>query len=477
MMWFLLTLTAIPLIVYFYLIKNHNYWKIRNVAYAKPVFFFGNILDIIKRKKHTSEMLKTLYESTTAPYLGFFMFDQPYLLIRDLDLIKNILITDFDNFSDRPAVTSKNDPVGSKLLFLLKGKAWKDLRKSSNSLFTISKIKRLIPLINKIGDDLVEHIEKNLDQDVVDGRLVTLNFGIDMISSCVFGIEVDALKGSESIFGCTNCVVFLFSKVVNLLNATFLDKTASNTLSNIFNRVCEERSVSGIKRSDFVDFLNIATMNGDKLDDEYKAGFAIQMLLAGYETTGTTTSFLLYELCHHIDVQKRLRIEVENVLKNNNNNITYEAINQMTYMGMVINEIVRKYPVLGFLDRLPLNDYRVPGTNFTIEKGIPVVIPVFALHRDGRYFPEPEKFDPERFSQANKFSIPTYAYMPFGEGLRYCIGNQLALLTIKIFMIKILSNFNIVCCKDTPKCMKFDPSAILLCPQNGELKIKFTKIS
>ncbi|KAF5308488.1 hypothetical protein FQR65_LT06152 [Abscondita terminalis] len=394
---------------------------------------------MIKGKEQTSEMLKTLYESTTAPYIGFFMFDQPYLLIRDLDLIKNILITDFDYFSDRGAVTSEKDAVGSKLLFLLKGAAWRDLRRSSTCLFSMNKIKSLVPLINKIGDDLIEHLDKHLEKDVVDGRFLGLNFGVDVISSCVFGFEANALKGSNSIFvksalklfevtinrGIQIVLCFFSPKLVNLLNLTFTDFTATSTLSSIFLRVCKDRKTTGTKRGDFVDILNTMTMNGEELDDEHMAGLAIQMLLAGHETSGTTVGFLLYELCYNVDVQNRLREEVKNVLKDNDSKISYETINQMTYLDMVINE--------------------------------------------------PEKFDPERFSPDNKNSIPTCAYMPFGEGLRFCIGNQLALLTIKIFMIKILTNFNIVCCKDTPKSIKFDPSSILLCPQKGELKVKLIR--
>ncbi|KAF5308486.1 hypothetical protein FQR65_LT06150 [Abscondita terminalis] len=489
-MWFFLAIAFISLILYFYLKRNDNYWKHRGIPYTKPVFFFGNILNMIKGKEQTSEMLKTLYESTTAPYIGFFMFDQPYLLIRDLDLIKNILITDFDYFSDRGAVTSEKDAVGSKLLFLLKGAAWRDLRRSSTCLFSMNKIKSLVPLINKIGDDLIEHLDKHLEKDVVDGRFLGLNFGVDVISSCVFGFEANAVRCSNSVFvksalkllevtisrGIQTVLCFFSPKLVNLLNLTFTDVTATSTLSSIFLRVCKDRKATGTKRGDFVDILNTMTMNGEELDDKHMAGLAIQMLLAGHETSGTTVGFLLYELCYNVDVQNRLHKEVKNVLKDNDNKISYETINQMTYLDMVINKILRKYPVVGFLDRICLTNYRVPGTNYTIEKGIPVIIPVYALHQDDRYYSEPEKFDPERFSPDNKNSIPTCAYMPFGEGLRYCIGNQLALLTIKIFIIKILANFNIGCCKDTPKFIKFDTSSILLCPQKGELKVKLIRI-
>ena len=88
-------------------------------------------------------------------------------------------------------------------------------------------------------------------------------------------------------------------------------------------------------------------------------------------------------------------------------------------------ETLRKYPPLTFLSRLCNKDYTIPETNLVVEKGIQVVIPVLGLHRDPKYFPDPEKFEPERFSDEAKRHRPNYVYLPFGEGQRICIGMYL----------------------------------------------------
>jgi cytochrome P450 family 6 len=89
----------------------------------------------------------------------------------------------------------------------------------------------------------------------------------------------------------------------------------------------------------------------------------------------------------------------------------------------VLKETLRKYPPLPTLNRECSREYRIPGTNVTVEKGIHVVIPVEAIHNDPQYFPEPDRFDPERFSDEAKSKRHHYVYLPFGEGPRICIGN------------------------------------------------------
>jgi hypothetical protein len=94
----------------------------------------------------------------------------------------------------------------------------------------------------------------------------------------------------------------------------------------------------------------------------------------------------------------------------------------------VFTETLRKYPILPFLDRMSCSDYELPAANgngiLTLPAGTSVYIPVLALHHDPTYFPEPEKFDPDRFTEENKESRPNYTYMPFGEGQRKCIGKD-----------------------------------------------------
>ena len=91
---------------------------------------------------------------------------------------------------------------------------------------------------------------------------------------------------------------------------------------------------------------------------------------------------------------------------------------------MVVHETLRIYQTLSWVDRLPKTNYTFPGTKITIEKGTPIILPMRALHMDSKFFPNPDIFDPERFSEENKKNITPFTYFPFGQGPRNCIGKK-----------------------------------------------------
>lgn len=127
---------------------------------------------------------------------------------------------------------------------------------------------------------------------------------------------------------------------------------------------------------------------------------------------------------------------------------------------MVVSETLRMYPPLGFLDRIAGQDYKVPNSDLTIEKGTPVIISMIGMHYDPEYFPDPEKFDPERFSEENKKNRPAYVYFPFGEGPHVCIGLRLGLLQSKLGLIHLLKQYEYSPSEKTCIPMRLDPKGL-----------------
>lgn len=125
-----------------------------------------------------------------------------------------------------------------------------------------------------------------------------------------------------------------------------------------------------------------------------------------------------------MDIQNRLRDELKQAIDDNNGFLTYEMISSLEYLDMVINESLRMFPPAYNLLRLCDQDFKIPDTDLVIPKGTDVWINIYSHHRDPEYFPQPEKFDPERFSaEMNKF-LPSVAFIPFGAGPRKCIGGE-----------------------------------------------------
>ncbi|RZB40136.1 p450 domain containing protein [Asbolus verrucosus] len=159
--------------------------------------------------------------------------------------------------------------------------------------------------------------------------------------------------------------------------------------------------------------------------------------------------FMSYELGVNPDVQERLIREVDETMETCNGKLTYEALLSMKYMDMVVSESLRKWPNAVTTDRLCIKPYTIQAKNadekpLLLEKNTTVWIPIFALHRNPQHFPDPDKFDPERFNDENKGNIKPYTYLPFGAGPRNCIGSRFALLETKTLFFYILSKFEIV---------------------------------
>ncbi|XP_008336093.1 cytochrome P450 4V2-like [Cynoglossus semilaevis] len=121
--------------------------------------------------------------------------------------------------------------------------------------------------------------------------------------------------------------------------------------------------------------------------------------------------------------------------------VNTDDLKKLKYLECVIKEALRLFPSVPFFARTICEDCHIKG--FKIPKGANAIIVTYALHRDPRYFPEPEEFRPERFLPENSVGRPPYAYIPFSAGLRNCIGQRFALMEEKVVLSSILRKFTI----------------------------------
>lgn len=123
----------------------------------------------------------------------------------------------------------------------------------------------------------------------------------------------------------------------------------------------------------------------------------------------------MHLLAHHQDVQDKARLSIQEVLDRHNGEWCYDAIMEMTYLEQIIEESMRIYPPVAQIFREANEDYQLPN-GAILPKGFQVVIPVLGLHRDPEIYPEPMRFDPNRFSREEKSKRHPFAFIPFGEG-------------------------------------------------------------
>lgn len=171
------------------------------------------------------------------------------------------------------------------------------------------------------------------------------------------------------------------------------------------------------------------------------------------DTIVYTLSFLIHELAVNEDVQQRLYDEVARTNETlNGAQITYRSLQSMDYLDMVVSETLRKWSVNTMLDRIVTKDYTLlnsDGGKVALTPGEIVRIPVLAIHHDPKCYRNPEQFDPDRFSAANRAAIDPMTFLPFGIGPRACISSRFVLLQVKLNVFCLLTRFRVERCKKT----------------------------
>lgn len=195
--------------------------------------------------------------------------------------------------------------------------------------------------------------------------------------------------------------------------------------------------------------------------------FKVVFFLAGFETSSSVATFALYELAINHDLQNRLRNEIEEVLAKYNDEVTYDSLMDMKYLDMVFKETLRKYPVVDTQFRQCSKDFKIQNSHLTIPKDTLVILSSHALHHDERFYEDPSKFDPERFTDENIKKRHPFVYIPFSEGPRICIGSRFGIMQTKIAIVKILQSFKISASGKTNIPVTFAPSSVFQSPVGG----------
>ncbi|XP_015379194.1 PREDICTED: probable cytochrome P450 6a13 [Diuraphis noxia] len=494
--WWINVITSCTIIVtigYYFCVSTFKKWEKLNVPYIKPIPFFGNFLKVAIGKEHHLEFYdKIYYEFAGHKYGGLYQMRTPILMIRDPEIINDVLIKDFSYFPDRGFTSDFAANPLSNNLFLMENPQWKTIRNKLSPAFTSGKLKTMYDQIKECGDEMMKNINTNLNKNSneIEIRDIMGKYSTDVIGTCAFGLKLNAINDDESPFRKYGKLIFkpslrsLFRELCVLISPALLKiirvKDFPTDATDFFHKAFKEtltyRIENKIVRNDLVNCLmqarNDLVLNKDlpeheKFTESQIVANAFIMFAAGFETVSTTVSYCLYELALNKSIQDRVRQEIQLKLAKNDGHINHEFLMDLNYLDMVIAETLRKYPPLVFLLRKASQKYRFPNDSLIIEKYQKIVIPIYAIHHDSKYYTEPEKFIPERFSAEEKAKRPSGIYLPFGDGPRICIGKRFAEMEMKLAFVEILTKFEVTSCEKTEIPLKYSKKTLTLVPQHG----------
>uniref|UniRef100_V5GTA8 Putative cytochrome P450 6a14 n=1 Tax=Anoplophora glabripennis TaxID=217634 RepID=V5GTA8_ANOGL len=477
---------------YAYIKWKYSYWSRKNIPYIEPSFPFGNLPNPFfgGNPESFGDRTTQLYKEAKAKgyrHLGmYFMLRKAYLVV-DLELVKNVMTKDFQHFVDRGVYTNEKDDPLSAHLFALEGKKWRNLRTKLTPTFTSGKMRAMFQTLVDCGLVLEQYIEGlSNTKEPINIKDVLGCFSTDIIGSCAFGLDCNSFEDPNSPFREYGKKIFQpysklrsFFRILMLQNYSlariFGVRQTKKEASDFFMKVVED-TIAYRKKNNYVrnDFLQLLTNSkegkendGDMLTMNEIVAQSYVFFIAGFETSSSAMTFALFELSMHPEIQDKVRDEIRTVLAKHDNQMTYDSLNELKYMGQVIDETLRKYAPLSFLTRECVEDYKVPGEDFVVEKGTRVLIPVRGIHYDEEFYPNPEKFDPERFTEENKKNRSQYTFLPFGEGPRICIGLRFGIMESKVGLTSILRKFKVTLNEKTEVPLKMNPRAIVTTSEGG----------
>lgn len=427
---------------------------------------------------------------------------RPIYLVRDPDLFKQMAIKDFESFENHKFVIDpKLDSLIGNTIFSMSGKKWRDMRSTLSPAFTGRKMRGMFELIRECAEEAADCLQRNPatvgGSNFLEMRGFLARYANDVIASCAFGLKINSHKDRDNRFYTIGrrfqqlssakafLKILLQRSVPWLLYAfgiEFIDSDIREFFSDTILWNIEERQARGIHRADIIDQLmherkpTVSNADGTlqktfNFSDKEIVANCFVFFLAGFDTSTWFLTASTYQLALHKDIQLRLIDEIDDVHRTlNGRPITYENLRGMTYMDMVINEILRINPPAVYIDRVCTKDYVLDDgaeLNLLIKKGTELWIPIHCYHHDANYFPNPLVFDPERFSDENRCQINPSAFIPFGSGPRACIGSRFAVMEIKALLYFLLLNFTFEITNDTEIPMKLISSAFGVQPANG----------
>ncbi|CAG9824138.1 unnamed protein product [Phaedon cochleariae] len=491
-MWTILLIISLVMLIYYYTIKPLYYWKNRGVKQGPMLRAYLDNFFAIFRRQSAAHLIQNMYHSfTDSRYFGFYQFNVPTLMVTDTELIKLIMIKDFDYFTDhRSFVPADIDPLWGKNLFALTGAEWRQMRPTLSPSFTSSKMKGMFFLMKDCAETFVRHfLDKNEDVVTVEIKDVMTRYCNDVIATTSFGIEVNSLDQPDNEFyrmgkKATNFQSFskqmrfigyvISPTIYRLLGLRLFEDDVETFFKSLVDDTIKIREEKGIVRHDMIHLLmearkgiqeneekgmadtgfatveeaNLGKISRELTNEDITAQ-ALVFFFAGFDSVSSMMCFLAYELVANPEIQDKLREEISKTLEMCKGKLTYEALVNMKYMDMVFSEVLRKWPINIATDRVCTKPYTIEPVlpdeqPVHLEKGTYILFPQYGIQHDPELYPEPERFDPERFNDENKANIKPCSYLPFGLGPRNCIGSRFALLEVKILFFNVLANFDIV---------------------------------
>jgi len=376
--------------------------------------------------------------------LVYFKFGpQPMFLVNNPDYIRDVLITHNGKFMKSEGLQRAKRLLGEGLL-TSEGEFHLRQRRLAQPAFHRQRIANYATTMVEYAARACEEWRAGETRDVAREmmRLTLAIAGKTLFDADVEGEADEIGKALTTTFELFNTLTLPFRQVLERLplpaSKRFLK--ARERLDATIYRIINERRASGEDRGDLLSMLIEARDeegDGSGMTDEQLRDEAMTIFLAGHETTANALTWTWYLLSQHPESEARFHAEVDEVL--NGALPTAEDFPRLRYTEMIFAEAMRLYPPAWVFGRRALGDYQING--YAVPARSILLMSPYIIHHDPRFFPDPYRFDPERWTPEARESRPKFSYFPFGGGPRLCIGESFAWMEGALVLATIAQRF------------------------------------
>jgi len=366
------------------------------------------------------------------------------LLLYHPDTIEEVLVTRNRDFVKSPGVRVLRPLLGEGLL-LSEGSTWLRQRRLVQPAFHRQRLAGY-------GEIMTAYAERRLadwkDSQVIDVHAEMMALTLQIVGKTLF--DADVSDQTDAVGHAANVLMELFGARLRSFRllpdwaptpANLRSGRAIRRLDEVVYRMIAARRASGEDRGDLLSILLHAqdADQGTRMTDRQVRDEAMTLFMAGHETTAVALSWTWYLLARHPEVEARLAEELSTVLAGRAP--TLADLPKLTYAERVVTESMRLYPPAFVMGRQATSPTEVAG--HPVARNVIVIMPTWVVHRDPRWFDEPEAFRPDRWADERARSLPRYAYFPFGGGPRQCIGNTFATMEAVLVLATIAQRYRL----------------------------------
>jgi len=406
---------------------------------TEPLGLFGSL------KAARSNLLSILPEVAVRQPMVSGRTGIRWHMVMDPGAIRRILLEKVDDYPKSKATKNILRPAIGDSLFIAEGAHWRWQRRAAAPVFTHRNIANLAPVMAKAAERAATRIAEQAPH-AVDMMSEMVQTTFDVISEVTF--SGDGSFDSSKVHQAIDDYIAEAGKIslLDMLGVPdwvprpgrMMSGNAVGDMKQVADRAIEARKARGAKDTpDLLDLLLAGvdpetkkTMNTAELRDNL-----LTFIVAGHETTALTLAWALYLCAFDQDVQDKARAEIADIC--DDGLITGDQAMQMTFVRQIIDETLRLYPPAGIISRTAQTNDMLCARE--IRPGDTVMIPIYTLQRNRLLWDDPDAFKPERF--ADRKAIDRYAYLPFGDGPRICIGASFAIQEAVIVLATLLKRF------------------------------------